>query len=90
MTLTDQELATLRAALHCWQNELGFYATDELREYYPDLRDAEPVTIDEVEGLLVRLERAAGLPPGSGAPTVSTVRASAAPDGAGPTEGGDR
>ena len=63
MTLTDQERATLRAALHCWQNELGCYTTEELREYYPDLRDAEPLTIDEVERLLARLERAGWPPP---------------------------
>ena len=32
MTLTEREAATLRAALHCWQNELSYYTTEELRD----------------------------------------------------------
>ncbi len=56
MTLTDREAATLRAALHCWQNELSYYTTEELRDYYPDLRGVEPLSIDEVERLLAQLQ----------------------------------
>ena len=68
MTLTEQELATLRAALHCWQNELSYFMTEELQDYYPDLRGHEPLSIDEVEALLARLQAAYG----SGEPTAST------------------
>ena len=56
MTFTEQELVTLRAALHCWQNELSYYTTEELQDYYPDLRGHEPLSIDQVEDLLARLE----------------------------------
>ena len=73
MTLTEQERATLRAALHCWQNELSYYTTEELRDYYPDLRGDVPLSIDEVERLLARLQAAHG----GGAATVSSVRPSA-------------
>ncbi len=73
MTLTEQELATLRAALHCWQNELSYYTTEELQDYYPDLRGHVPLSIDEVERLLARLQVAHG----SGEATVSSVKASA-------------
>ena len=41
MTLTEREAATLRAALHCWQNELSYYTAEELRSYYPDLQGIE-------------------------------------------------
>ena len=44
MTLTEQERATLRAALHCWQNELSYFMTEELQDYYPDLRGDPKVT----------------------------------------------
>ena len=72
MNLTEQELATLRAALHCWQNELSYYTTEELRDYYSDLRGHVPLSIDEVERLLAQLEPA----PGSGEATVSSVSVS--------------
>ncbi len=72
MTLTKREAATLRAALHCWQNELSYYTTEELRDYYPDLRGHEPLSIDEVEALLTRLQEAAPHQEGS-EPTVSSV-----------------
>ncbi len=73
MTLTTREAATLRAALHCWQNELSYFTTEELRDYYPDLQGIEPLSIAEVERLLARLQSAHG---GSEA-TVSSVRPSA-------------
>ena len=72
MTLTKREAATLRAALHCWQNELSYYTTEELQDYYPDLRGHVPLSIDEVEHLLTRLQAAHG---GSKA-TVSSVSVS--------------
>jgi hypothetical protein len=76
MTLTGQELATLRAALHCWQNELSYYTTEELQDYYPDLQGIEPLSIDEVERLLARLLADAPQQEG-GEATVSSVRPSA-------------
>ena len=72
MTLTEREAATLRAALHCWQNELSYYTTEELRDYYPDLRRHAPLSIDEVERLLTRLQAAHG----TGEATVSSVSVS--------------
>ena len=72
MTLTEREAATLRAALHCWQNELSYYTAEELRSYYPDLQGIEPLSIDEVERLLTRLQAAHG----SGEATVSSVSVS--------------
>ena len=73
MTLTERERATLVVALRAWQNELSYYTTGELRDYYPDLRGIKPLSIDEVERLLARLQAATG----SGNATVSTVRPSA-------------
>ena len=73
MTLTKREAATLRAALHCWQNELSYFTTEELQDYYPDLQGIEPLSIDEVEGLLARLQAAHG----SSEATVSSVSVSA-------------
>ena len=58
--ITAREAATLRAALHCWQNELSYYTTEELRSYYPDLRGVEPLSIEDVEALLARLHNEAG------------------------------
>ena len=54
ITLSDRELRTLRAALRCWQNELGFHSLDELDEYYPDL-GADPLTVEELDALLRRI-----------------------------------
>ena len=71
--LSRQDAATLIAALRAWQNELSYYSTDELRDYYPDLRGIEPLSIDEVEGLLSQLQTTHG----SDAVTVSTVGPSA-------------
>ena len=36
---------TPAAALHAWQNELSYYTTEELRDYYPDLRGDVPLSI---------------------------------------------
>ena len=71
--LTPGAVATLVAALHCWQNELSYYTTEELRDYYPDLGGHVPLSIEEVEAILARLQATQG---GSEA-TVSSVRASA-------------
>ena len=75
MTLSERELATLRAALQCWQNELSYYTTEELREYYPELRGIEPLGIDAVEELLARLHKEAG---NTTVSSVSTVSANGA------------
>ena len=76
MTLTEREVATLRAALHCWQNELSYYTTEELQDYYPDLRGHAPLSIGEVEVLLAQLQADAPQQGGSKA-TVSSVSVSA-------------
>ena len=80
MTLSEREAATLRAALHCWQNELSYFTTEELQEYYPDLQGYEPLSIDDVERLLARLQRAGSHQGGSEATvsSVSTVSANGA------------
>ena len=71
--LSERDVATLVAALHAWQNELGYHTVEELRDYHPELSGHEPLTIEEVEGLLSRLQPA----PGTDAATVSSVRPSA-------------
>jgi hypothetical protein len=58
MTLSLRERRTLLAALRCWQNELGFHSTEELQAAYPDL-GSEPLTVEEVEALILRLMREA-------------------------------
>jgi hypothetical protein len=58
MTLSERERRTVLAALRCWQNELGFHSTEELQAAYADL-GAEPLTLDEVEALILRLIREA-------------------------------
>ncbi len=68
-TLSKQERATLRAVLQCWQNELGYYTTEELQDYYPDLQGHEPLSIEGVERLFAQLQ----VTPGTGATTVSAV-----------------
>ena len=79
MTLTERERATLAVALRAWQNELSYHSAAELREYYPDLRGTRPLSIDEVEALLVRLARsgAGGLHQEGDEATVSSVSVSA-------------
>ena len=76
MTLTERERATLRAALHCWQNELSYYTTEELQDYYPDLREHEPLGIDEVDALLAGME-ASGLPQEGRKAVISTNKGGA-------------
>ena len=55
LTLTPRQYRTVRAALRCWLNELGFYSIQELQSHYPELND-EPLTADEVERLIRLLE----------------------------------
>ena len=69
--LTRRDAATLVAALHAWQNELSYHTVDELAEWHPQLRDHEPLSIAEVDGLLWRL--AAASPIEDGESSVSTV-----------------
>ncbi len=59
-------------ALHAWQNELSYYTVEELAEWHPELRDHEPLSIAEVDGLLWRLYAAAS-PREGGKSSVSTV-----------------
>jgi len=56
LRFSDRELATLRAALRCWINELGYYDTEELLQHYPEL-GREPLTMDEADALLMRVVR---------------------------------
>ena len=58
--LSERELATLAVALRTWQNELSYYTLAELRDYYPELCGHQPLSIDEVEGLLAQLQTEAG------------------------------
>ena len=78
MTLTEQERATLRAVLQCWQNELNYYTTEELQDYYPDLQGHEPLSVEGVDQLFAQLQ----VTPGTGAATVSAV-STVSTDGAG-------
>ena len=55
-TLSERERATLRAVLQCWQNELSYYTTEELRSYYPDLQGHEPLSIEGVDQLFAQLQ----------------------------------
>ena len=68
-TLSEQERATLRAVLQCWQNELSYYTTEELQDYYPGLQGHEPLSIEGVAQLFAQLQAT----PGTGATTVSAV-----------------
>ena len=71
--LSRQDVATLVVALRTWQNELNYYTTEELRDYYPELRGVEPLSIGQVEGLLTQLRATHE----SSIATVSSVRPSA-------------
>ena len=55
LSLSKRDAATLVAALHAWQNELSYHTGEELAQWHPELRDHEPLTIAEVDGLLCRL-----------------------------------
>jgi len=54
--LSRRERQTVLAALRCWLNELGYYNLAELANYYPEI-GSNPLTVDEVDALLVRLAR---------------------------------
>ena len=73
--LTSRDVKTLVAALHAWQNELSYHTVEELAEWHPELTGHDPLSIEEVAGLLRRL--AAAAPPIEGGEsivsTVSTV-----------------
>ena len=69
MTLTKQDRATLQAVLQCWQNELNYYTTEELQDYYPDLQGHEPLSIEGVDQLFAQLQATQG----TGTTTVSAV-----------------
>ncbi len=72
LDLSRRDVPTLVAALHCWQNELSYYTVDELRDYHPELCGHEPLTMEEVDGLLAQLQAAHG----SSEATVSSVSVS--------------
>jgi len=73
--LTPRAVATLVAALHAWQNELSYHTVEELRDYHPELCGHEPLSVDEVEGLLTQLHKEAG---NATVSSVSTVSANGA------------
>ncbi len=75
LDLTPRDVPTLVAALHAWQNELSYYTVEELRDYHPELRGHEPLTIEEVDRLLAQLQAAAPQQEASEA-TVSSVSVS--------------
>ncbi len=75
LDLTPRDVPTLVAALHAWQNELSYYTVEELREYHPELCGHEPLSIEEVDGLLAQLQAAAPQQEASEA-TVSSVSVS--------------
>ena len=76
LDLTPRDVPTLVAALHAWQNELSYYTVEELRDYHPELCGHEPLSIEEVDGLLAQLQAAAPQQETDDA-SVSTVRPSA-------------
>ncbi len=75
LDLTPRDVPTLVAALHAWQNELSYYTVEELRDYHPELCGHEPLSIEEVDGLLAQLKAAAPQQETSEA-TVSSVSVS--------------
>jgi hypothetical protein len=54
LILSERERRTVLAALHAWTNELGYHTREELRSYHPSL-GPEPLTVEEVETLILRL-----------------------------------
>ncbi len=82
LQLSPRDAATLVAALHAWQNELSYHTGEELAEWHPQLRDHEPLTIEEVGGLLWRLAAAGASPPEGAESTVSNVSTVSAEGGA--------
>ncbi len=75
LDLMPRDVPTLVAALHAWQNELSYYTVEELRAYHPELCGHEPLSIEEVDGLLAQLQAAAPQQEASEA-TVSSVSVS--------------
>ena len=53
-TFSPREVRTIRAALRCWLNEIGFHSTAELQSHYPEL-GTDPMSADEVEMFLAKL-----------------------------------
>lgn len=58
MILSERERRTVLAALHAWINELGYHTREELQSYYPSL-GPEPLTVADVEALILRVMREA-------------------------------
>ncbi len=54
MRLSPRERRTLLAALEGWLNELGYHSPADLQEAYAVL-GADPLSLDEVAALMVRL-----------------------------------
>ena len=54
--LAAAELITIILGLRVWQNELGYHSLRELRHYHPELKREEPLTIEEIDALVARLE----------------------------------
>ena len=72
LQLSKRDIPTLVAALHAWQNELSYHTVEELAEWHPELTGHDPLSIEEVAGLLRRLAAAAS-PIEGGESSVSTV-----------------
>lgn len=54
--MNRRELTTIVVALRCWQNELGHHSNEELSDYHPELKREAPLTSDEINALVARLE----------------------------------
>ena len=54
------ELITIILGLRVWQNELGHHSLRELSHYHPELKREEPLTIEEIDALVARLEAEIG------------------------------
>jgi hypothetical protein len=50
------ELTTIIVALRCWQNELGHHSSEELTQFHPELKREAPLTIEDIDALVVSLE----------------------------------
>ncbi len=58
--MNRSELITIILGLRVWQNELGHHSLRELRHYHPELKREEPLTIEETDALVARLEASDG------------------------------
>ena len=54
--MNRRELTTIILGLRVWQNELGHHSLRELCHYHPELRHETPLTIEEIDALVARLE----------------------------------